>query len=386
MSWMIPEDKLDEAQRKSLEKFDFNQENIWIRGFPGSGKSVLLAYTMKRIKKKHPNAEVIVVVFTHSLIRMYQAAFVEMGIAVNIVTYYAFMDNNKHYDYILCDEIQDMTAQVLQAMNSRADHMVVAGDENQSIYGRDPKYKEETVTTTQIRNLLNASDYELRIIHRLSSSIINAVQRFHPDMNVLSAKRDMTKESTEIRLCVADSVAEEAEYIFREAKKSVNIGRTAAILIPTHTCAVGIIQNILKSEEKKEWSVSVNKYGKIDYSAMNEYLSRNGIPIQYVGNGYGLFSEDSRTITLMTYHSSKGLDFDNVFLPCLDSIFLIPDEKLRRTLFMVGMTRSRNNLYLTYSRNYQNPYVKSFANDCTKINIHDYLSGQNVLGGNVFGF
>ena len=57
-----------------------------------SGKSVLLAYTLKKIKRDHPNAKVIVVVFTHALIKMFQAAFSEMGVAANIVTYYSFMD------------------------------------------------------------------------------------------------------------------------------------------------------------------------------------------------------------------------------------------------------------------------------------------------------
>ena len=48
---------------------------------------------------------------------------------------------------------------------------------------------------------------------------------------------------------------------------------------------------------------------------MNAFLKANGIKMQYVGNGYGNFSENDRRIILMTYHSAKGLDFDNVFIP-----------------------------------------------------------------------
>ena len=387
MGWIVPENKLDDQQRNFIENVDFNQKNVWIKGFPGSGKSVLLAYTMKKIKKERPNAKVVVVVFTKSLIKMFQAAFAEMGVAANIITFYAFMDDSEHYDYILSDEVQDMTARVLQDMNSRADHVIVAGDENQSIYDSDPQYHEPTVSTSQIRSLLHANDYELGIIHRLSSSIISAVQRFLPNMNVFSAKRDLSKQSTQIRLCTASSKIEEAKYIFKEAKKAINVGQTVAILIPTHDCVIDIIQNILKSEGKPEWRVATNSYGKVDYKSMNEFLSRNGIAIQYVGNGYGSFSEDSRKITLMTYHSSKGLDFDNVFLPGLDStLFISRNETLGKILFMVAMTRSRNNLYLTYNGSYQHPYVRNFSGDCSHINIHDYLSGQNVGGGNVFGF
>lgn len=48
MSWIIPENKLDDQQRDFVENVDINQRNVWIKGFPGSGKSVLLAYTIKK--------------------------------------------------------------------------------------------------------------------------------------------------------------------------------------------------------------------------------------------------------------------------------------------------------------------------------------------------
>lgn len=224
MGWIVPENKLDDQQRDFLENQNIDRNNVWIKGFPGCGKSVLLAYTLKKIKRDHPNAKVIVVVFTHSLIKMFQAAFAEMGVAANVVTYYAFMDSGERYDYILSDEVQDMTPRVLERMKSRASHVIVAGDENQSIYDSDPKYQEPTVSTAQIRDLLAASSFELGIIHRLSSSIINAIQRFIPTMNVFSAKRDLSKQSTQIRLCKATSIEEEAKYIIKEGKKAVNVG------------------------------------------------------------------------------------------------------------------------------------------------------------------
>ena len=126
-----------------------------------------------------------------------------------------------------------MTARVLSTMNSRAEHVIVAGDENQSIYERDPKYREVTVSPTQITSLLNCREFELGIIHRLSSSIITAVEKFIPNMNIFTARRDMTKRTTQIRLCSANSPEQEAKYIMKEAQRAVNIGDTAAILIPS---------------------------------------------------------------------------------------------------------------------------------------------------------
>lgn len=54
MAWLVPENMLDDQQRDFVENVDINQKNVWIKGFPGSGKSVLLAYTMKHIREKTP--------------------------------------------------------------------------------------------------------------------------------------------------------------------------------------------------------------------------------------------------------------------------------------------------------------------------------------------
>lgn len=91
MSWIVPENKLDDQQREFINNVDITSKNVWIKGFPGSGKSVLLAYTIKRIKLRNQNASLLVVVFTHSLIKMFKAAFNEMGIHADVVTFYDFM-------------------------------------------------------------------------------------------------------------------------------------------------------------------------------------------------------------------------------------------------------------------------------------------------------
>lgn len=387
MAWLVPENMLDDQQRDFIENVDIDQRNVWIKGFPGSGKSVLLAYTMKRIKRKDPNAKVAVVVFTHSLIAMFKAAFTEMGVSANIMTFYAFMDGPSTYDYVLSDEIQDMTGMVLSAMNNRAKHVIVAGDENQSIYDSDPKYKQPTVSPFQITSLLNCRDFELGIIHRLSSSIIAAVEKFMPNMNIFTARRDMTKRTTQIRLCSADTTEQEVKYVMREAQRAVNIGETAAILIPKKDKILEFFQMALIALGKSQWPVQLNRHRDVDYNKLNSYLAANGVKLQYVGNGYGSFTEDKGKICVITYHSSKGLDFDNVFLPGLGkSLDISPNERLSRTLFMVAMTRSRNNLYLTHCGQCT-AYLNCFAKDCSHITIKDVLNGQTASNGsgNIFG-
>lgn len=54
MTWIIEENKLDAQQRNFLDNVDINRKNVWIKGFAGSGKSILLAYTPKKFVQNHP--------------------------------------------------------------------------------------------------------------------------------------------------------------------------------------------------------------------------------------------------------------------------------------------------------------------------------------------
>lgn len=390
MSWIIPENKLDAQQRDFLDNIDVNNRNIWIKGFAGSGKSVLLVYSVKKVLSRSPSSRILLIVFTRSLAEMFKAAFREIGLNVSVDTYYAFMKSGMHYDYILCDEVQDLPPRVLREMNARSEHIVVAGDENQSIYESDPQWHELTVSPSEVKGLLNANEFILNIIHRLSRSIIDAVQRFLPRMNIFSSKRDMTKSDTQIRLCEASSEMQEVHYVVEQAMKAVNTGYTTAILLPSQKRVIEFVNEALKDAGKPAWEEVSNKWGKPDFKTMNSYMSANGLKIQYVGNGYGCFSENDRRIVIMTFHSAKGLDFDNVFIPFANSsMYISPDEGRAKTLFMVAMTRSRANLYISYY-GYPSDYLENFQSNCSHIDISSSSSGptntNSSSGGNVWGF
>ena len=47
MAWIIEENKLDAQQREFIDRMNFSRKNIWIKGFAGSGKSILLAIALK---------------------------------------------------------------------------------------------------------------------------------------------------------------------------------------------------------------------------------------------------------------------------------------------------------------------------------------------------
>jgi hypothetical protein len=377
MKWLVDYGILDDQQKNFVDNVDIDQQNIWIKGFPGSGKSVLLAYVFKRIINKNPKPRVVVVLFTHALIAMYEAAFQEMGLKAKIQTYFQFRKSREEYDYILCDEVQDLTPSILDEMNQRAKHVIVAGDENQSEC--DPQTQEKTVEPNQINTLLKAISFQLNIIHRLTKSIRSAVNKVFPKLNIFTSPIDLTKIDIGVRLCEALNMDEEVKYIEKEGRKAIRVHEGVVVLFPTHREILSFINKLLVLNDKLEYSGI-----KLD-DQLNLYLSDSGIPIQYVGNGYGSFIDNNR-IAVMTYHSSKGLDFDHVFIPGMSSgRFIAKDVEIAKRLFLVAMTRSRKNLYITYSGNLHGS-VQRFSNDCNKIDIHNYLEGQTSFSGSgIFG-
>lgn len=79
--------------------------------------------------------------------------------------------------------------------------------------------------------------------------------------------------------------------------------------------------------------------------------------------------EGTGRITLSTFHSSKGREFDVVILMGIND-YDLPNQRDRRNahalrearrLFYVGVTRPRKELYLVYERNRHSPWVKELS-------------------------
>lgn len=377
-NWMIPYNKIkDSGDQKQLDFIDNvtkSDDNTWIQGFAGSGKSIVLVHSIVNILNEDSSATVCVVVFTNSLIEMFTAGMQELKIPhenVHLTTYHNFIKTNANYDYIFCDEVQDLPKSVLENMRSRASkQLIVAGDSNQSIYDEDPDTKEKVIEISEIGNVTNSTSYKLDTIHRLTKSIIGLISKLLPSMNIFSAQQNRTKKDISVRLAKGKNKEEECKYILSEAEMAIAGDQNVVILLPYHKTISEFINIILGIKGIKPWDAekNLNRWGKTDYSQLHQYLKQNNVNFEYIGNGYGNLYEatNKNKIIIMTYHSAKGLDFDNVFLPFLSKDTF--NNYFTKTLFMVGMTRSKNNLYLTYSNSLHN-YVESFKQNCQEFDI-----------------
>lgn len=368
MNWLIPENELDIQQREFLDSLFTNNSQKLVDGFPGSGKTILLLYAAKRLKDNNPSISILFIEFTHSLIKMLRAAINQLHFKdIEVITYYDFKKRARSgmtYDYILCDEVQDVPRMVLEAMRRNGKHVIIAGDANQSIYDSDPKWNEPVCTKDDIREVFAPTVTSLNIMHRLTKPIVKAVNSFMPEMNILAGRYSMVKKNTQIRLWKSRNQREEVRHIMDTAIEAAKNSDSVGILLPKHDYILRFANCVLNNSRHQDWAFKKNKYGGPDYNSLNDYFDRCEIPIQCVVNGYGDFLMPGNKITLITYHSAKGLDFDNVFLPFCNEIQYAGDTMSKR-LFMVAMTRSRENLFISYSADHMNQWVKTFADQCS---------------------
>lgn len=387
MKWLPAENELGREQRDFLSEVINTDQNESVAGFPGSGKTVVLLYAVVNLRKKNPDAKILIVEFTHALIKMIQAAINEIAKEqkyqdlhldnVEIRTYYDFVkQRNSRYDYIICDEVQDIPTVAIQNMQQRAIRVIVGGDANQSIYTEDPMWKMPPCTQTELDTILSPNKTNLTIIYRLTKKIISAINSFLPSMKILQGRSTMVKTNVQIRLWKSADKRQETVHIMNEAISRNNNNDSVGILVPTHSKVIAFANFALEIAQKPLWLEEKNRYGHTDFDSLNRHLKANEVPMQYVANGFGNFTSEN-LITLTTYHSSKGLDFDSVMLPFCNAMDM--PSMVTPTLFMVAMTRSRKDLFVSYSSASPCSYIHSFASSCL------YKDWCNDGVGNLFG-
>ncbi len=352
MSWFIPYPQLDNEQLEFLENSEKERDrNYWLKGYAGSGKSVLLIHLLLKEKEHNPKSKVIIVLYTHALIDMIRSGIPEEYNNIPIVTYHQFYKMTDTWDLILVDEVQDLPEYIVRDIHSKGKRVIVAGDTNQSIF-------DDVCETEQINAILNGKSFTLGIIHRISRSIRKIAQFFCYDQNGFNGASMGRIVNLPPRLIKAQNKEDELKWLILSAKEYAKNHYAPAILIPQHFEIFHFFQQLLGFEgkpllsENLNTSISSSNERRSQYRSINSHLKENGLKFQYLGNGAGSFEKANNEdlVTVMTYHSAKGLDFKAVFIPFLSAELEIwKDSERAKTLFFVAVTRSREQLFLSYS-------------------------------------
>lgn len=220
------------------------------------------------------------------------------------------------YAYIIVDEFQDCNenqVELLKLLIGRDNNFLFVGDPDQMIYGwRGAKMSysvniKKHFSGVVVKNLTVNYRSCNAIIKTANLLIANNCERL--PKNIVSYKR--RKRGVKYQYCGAEGVQ---LAIMSRILKAVT--GNSAILCYTNS----LVNNVTK------------------------FLEAEGIDVRVIGeNSKPKIGKDD--VCVMTCHSSKGLEFDNVLFPYLIEYFCGNGEANRR-LFYVAITRAKRNLYL----------------------------------------
>lgn len=363
MEWIVPLNKLDEAQQDVLRQCsNMSETPKWVEGFAGSGKTVLLVHAIQNYVQKNPDGKVCFVVFTHALKDMISSGIKpEFQHRIPVTTYLNFVNHDKNiYDLVVVDEVQDVPANILNVIRRRAKKLLIGGDDAQNIY-------ESGSRAEQIEALLQPTRLKLPMVYRLTRKIINVVKSILPGNTIVTATSGRMEE-IQVTLAHADTRESEMVWVWHQAKRFSETVHPSVVVLPGHPSVQDFMRFVAQKEGYSAPEFPLNQWKNANYSVANKnfFESGGGTCLQYLGNSYGALEDaDSRPIVyVMTYHSIKGLDFRTVFLPLLtpDTSFWTTPE-IDRRLFFVGATRSRRDLFMSYHGETPHPYVQAMPQE-----------------------
>jgi superfamily I DNA/RNA helicase len=357
MKWMVEINDLDAVQARAIENIIDNQdENHWVKGFAGSGKTIVLTHVLKRLATARPPVKVCFATFTHALKDLIESGLTETELnRIDISTFDGLRKLRNDYDLVVADEMQDIPSRVLPTLAKKSNVLVIAADLDQSIYRSACSVSELNAAVKP------AKEHQLREIHRINENVFEIATSVYSDAKVVS-QTTVRQDDEQARMYEGASMRDEFVTMYEEAVRVSANESPSAILLPSKALLDKFISTIatansytgtppsVKNSERPEIGEQADPFKEI-----NAYLKKNKSPLQIFGGGSGsLYDSDSKKMVyLMTYHSAKGLDFANVFLPHLtNDISLEPmknasDDQERR-LFFVAATRARERLYLSY--------------------------------------
>lgn len=313
--------KLDDYQRHIIETL-FHRNEV-VGGSAGTGKSLIALHKLARVPFGKSAA---LVVFTRSLKKYFEDGMNVLQIADTKVQFKNEWDRQQ-VDYLFVDECQDFTSNDIQAFIGSCEKVFFFGDTSQTIMEFSENKNQSVEDTAAMLNV--PVDY-LYVNYRLTKEnalLAEAVGKRN-DL-VKHCKRDGVKP----QLIVGATFNEQLDAIIETI--TINNLTRACVLVPYNTLSRA--QN------------SPNKDSKLSVDYVQRYFASKGMPVELKMN-----SNIGDTMTLdfnssapkvISWHSVKGLQFNDVFIPFCETEY---DDVMKKALY-VAITRAYNRLYIGYT-------------------------------------
>ena len=333
-SFYIKDSELDDYQVKVINKK--TDSSYIVKGCAGSGKSILALWKAKQIQEQKKGSY-LYVVYTKALKRYMSDGIKQVGLREsNVANFDAcfswLTDENGEYvrgpwkmgtyDYIIVDEAQDFSREDIELLRSKSKKaLLVYGDTAQQLYKflRD----KQTVSMEDIQWFTKFPVEQLVFNHRLPKKIARVAQYLNSESDELEER--CTEEGTEKPKIL--------EYTNKEQQFAA-------------------IATLIKNKGMEDVGILFLRNKDVDDAY--DYFTQAGIEVEaksYKHKDELDFTSDNPK--LMTYHSSKGLQFENVFIPECTA----EGEDNRNPLY-VAITRTYRSLYIMHSGN-----LSSFFDD-----------------------
>lgn len=369
MEWKPKAANLDEIQRQIIRDCVNGIQNSgevfqipWISGFAGNGKSVVLVHIMEQLADLDNKASIAFITYTHALKDLIATSILtRFKTRITVQTHTNFINEKLSYDYVFVDEVQDISENHLQKIRDLSGGLVLAGDFAQSIY---PDNK--PITPNKLKSSFNVVEHRLLKMYRLTKRLADIVIKLLPAGLFTMGEPNPLSEEVPPRLYKFPRENEQFKWVWENAVSYSQPRSPSVILFPFHKDIESFVDFVSTSEGfgHAPRRASYKKgQGRVDpYQEINEFFLEKDLRalLQVLGNGSGSsaisISSSRKVVFLMTYHSAKGLDFDTVFVPSLDSgkklypgrDMLNQDSDIENKLLFVALTRSKKFLFMSY--------------------------------------
>lgn len=364
-NWLTPLNQFTPRQKEVYDTINNNLFNktkytALIEGPPGTGKTLVLL----RLALQNPNLQGICFIYTKVLVKFLNDNLLSTGELVTksntkIFSFYQWLwtlhrrevplsqyqlNNseldfqlkvqriiedlkervNKVFDFILIDEGQDFSPDIISFIKRLSNKLIFTGDYNQSLY---EKHED---SLNDLRNVLQYDDnFVLKDIVRVSPSRINLLKTFilqrykHLTVRIRGTERNPIKDSKPLWYHSMGEI-QFLNYFFKNVVKNyLRDGKNLAVI------------SYHKNDVKYLYETISNL---VDYSSLLKLINPNNLEdVNFTEN----------KIYFITLLSSKGTEFDNVlYFIRGNTYYHTSDEMLIQNMAYTAYTRAIEDLVI----------------------------------------
>lgn len=325
-SFYINDSELDDYQVKVINKK--TDSSYIVKGCAGSGKSILALWKAKQIQDQNKGSY-LYIVYTKALKQYMSDGIKQVGLHESNVAnfdscFFWTRDENGNllrgnwkkgsYDYIIVDEAQDFSREDIELLQSKAKKAIlIYGDSAQQLYKFIKNKK--TVSMEEIIYFTNFPDEKLVFNHRLPKKVARVAQCINSDNDDLEER------------CVNEG---------KEMPKFLEYESVSA--------QYDSIISLIKTKNMEDVGILFRNNREVEQAY--RYFRDKGVNVEAKFDKFMDLDFNSDNPKLMTYHSSKGLQFEHVFLPDCTT-----DNIEDRNALYVALTRTYNCLFVLHSGN-----------------------------------